>query len=256
VWNVDRQPARLRQDDPAPKRESVPDLRLTGHEAVAQFALATARPTPTVASGGADKLVLLWNLGDSLAGLKAGTLGGSAGAAEAPALPARTRLAGHADTVEDVVFKPDTDDRLASVGDDKAVLFWDARAGSGPSHSLARAHGPADIQAVDWSALRDHWVATGDASGGIKVWDTRKLGGGPAAACAYSLQEHGREAILRLEWHPSVPARAPAMLARLRPRRASPRRAHAPLAAAAAAAAASCCGRRAAGGTPPATARL
>lgn len=63
----------------ASKEDSVPDLVLTGHDDVAQFALAASRISPTVASGGQDKRVLLWDLQDQLQALKAGQLGGSAG---------------------------------------------------------------------------------------------------------------------------------------------------------------------------------
>ncbi len=47
----------------APPR-ATPDATLVGHEADALFPLATAAPAPLVASGGADKLLLLWDLGD------------------------------------------------------------------------------------------------------------------------------------------------------------------------------------------------
>ncbi len=41
---------------------STPDLRLVGHEEEALFPLAACSSAPYVASGGSDKLVLLWSI--------------------------------------------------------------------------------------------------------------------------------------------------------------------------------------------------
>ena len=37
------------------------------------------------------------------------------------------KLVGHVNSVEDVVFKPDSANELVSVGIDKKVLLWDTR---------------------------------------------------------------------------------------------------------------------------------
>ena len=69
---------------------------------------------------------------------------------------------GHSDTVEDVVWLPGSAAELASVGDDKALLFWDTRGAQSPAARVPDAHGPAhDLHCVDWSALQQHLVATG-----------------------------------------------------------------------------------------------
>jgi hypothetical protein len=44
------------------------------------------------------------------------------------------------------------------------VLFWDTRQGTSPVLAISDAHGKQDIQAVDWSALREASVATGEGS--------------------------------------------------------------------------------------------
>ena len=72
------------------------------------------------------------------------------------------RLQGHSNTVEDVVWLPGSAAELASVGDDKALLFWDTRGAQSPAARVPDAHGPAhDLHCVDWSALQQHLVATG-----------------------------------------------------------------------------------------------
>jgi histone-binding protein RBBP4 len=154
LWNLATQPDRAgdaRHDD------SRPDCVLTGHTALAEFALATAAGSPAVASGGKDRAVCLWHLKDadgSLRLLEASVAEGGATAAQAPAgrsslnsgglgglastpppapkLACRARFEGHNDTVEDVAFHPNSDEQLCSVGDDSAVCFWDARAGTAP----------------------------------------------------------------------------------------------------------------------------
>jgi hypothetical protein len=62
------------------------------------------------------------------------------------------------------------------------LLFWDCRAGSAPVQSVSAAHGAGqDVQCVDWSALAEHYVATG--------------GVGPAACLCNSLL-HARAIVL------------------------------------------------------------
>jgi len=203
-----------------PTAPSVADAVLRGHKQDAQFPLATSAAGASgggpslVASGGQDRLVLLWSLADIASSALAGgggagggsaggagggagggggvggapsTRGGGAGRGPTP-IEARVRLEGHGDTVEDVVFRPGSSDVLASVGDDKRALFWDCRAGRSPVCCVSDAHGPsADVHCVDWSGLRDHLVATGAADGSVRVWDVRALSSalsGPAAAGA------------------------------------------------------------------------
>lgn len=240
-----------------PTQPSVADAVLRGHKQDAQFPLATsgapsAGGPSLVASGGQDRLVLLWSLADVASSALAGGGGGgtgcgagggaSAGGGGAPSsatrgggagrgptpIEARVRLEGHADTVEDVVFRPGSSEVLASVGDDKCALFWDTRAAAkGPVCAINDAHGSsADVHCVDWSALSEHLVATGAADGSVRVWDVRALssalsagtGGGGAGgraaaagaaaavpACVRTWKGAHTAAVMRVEWHPHVP---------------------------------------------------
>lgn len=63
--------------------------------------------------------------------------------------------------MEDVVWQPDSDAELASVGDDCALLFWDVRSGDAPVLRVDGAHSK-DVQCIDWSRLNPDWVATGE----------------------------------------------------------------------------------------------
>ena len=72
---------------------------------------------------------------------------------------------GHRATVEDVVWKPSSAAELASVGDDRGLLLWDTRAGTGPALRKTDAHGTHDLHTVDWSGLREELLATGACQG-------------------------------------------------------------------------------------------
>lgn len=195
VWNLDTQPDRATgmprgTENPASREPSVADVVLTGHEENAEFALGTCSSEPFIASGGRDKNVLLWNLGDS------GVL--SSNAVQGNTLPARTKFQGHLDTVNDVAFVPNSSQELASVSDDSSLLFWDSRAGSAPVARVACAHGKTDVHCCDWSPLRSHLVTTGAADGSVRVWDRRKLQ--PPVV----VLNHHNGAVTNVEWSPHV----------------------------------------------------
>lgn len=99
-----------------------------------------------------------------------------------PLRAARSRFQGHQRPVEEVVFRPGSTQELASVGDDAQLLFWDARTGAAPVRRMADAHGPKDIQCVDWSPLAEHCVATGE--GGRAGGRARVRAGRAHAWCA------------------------------------------------------------------------
>lgn len=104
-------------------QRNVPDLRLTGHTEAAPFALSTSSATPTVASGGEDRTVLLWNLED----YGGGSLLRGGGAVAGEALGARATLRGHSQTITSVAFKPGSDSMLMSTSDDHTIKLWDTR---------------------------------------------------------------------------------------------------------------------------------
>jgi histone-binding protein RBBP4 len=133
---------------------------------------------------------------------------------------------GHTATVEDVIWAPGSDHLAASVGDDAQMLFWDARAGRAPVAVVGEAHGrhdnkgraTIDIHTLDWSAVQEHLVATGAADGSLRVWDRRKLGaGGEGGSAPLKAFTFHRDAIMRVEWHPTASVRGRGGVGRERP---------------------------------------
>lgn len=178
------------------KGHSVPDLELRGHTEDAEFALGCCDIAPTVASGGQDASVLIWNLLDH----ESGALSCKGSNGEATSLRAQTSLQGHSSTVEDVCWQPGASDLLASVGDDQKLLLWDLRfvrrpgvsekyrqitvcfasvdcyRSPRPTACVQDAHGAGiDIHCVDWSCMDSDMLATACAGGVLKIWDRRKL---------------------------------------------------------------------------------
>jgi len=202
VWNVDRQPDQKKGTDKKWPCAPYAELVLTGHEKEAQFPLATCNVSPMVASGGTDKLVLLWNLQDAMESI----LDKNTKPDKRRELANRTRLEGHKKTVEDLVFKPGSAEQLVSVGDDTQVLFWDTRSGTSPVTAVTKAHDSHDIHTVDWSGLSEHLLVTGAADGSLKVWDRRKLsyGGGNGGKDVLKVFSFHTDAIMRVEWHPTA----------------------------------------------------
>lgn len=200
VWSLDRQPNRAGDKGAARQQMSVPDLVLDGHTDIAEFALGISSKEPLVASGGRDTNVLIWSIADHVASLAAA--GPKDNATKGEKLAHRIKLEGHTATIEDVVWKPDSTVELGSVGDDRALLLWDTRAGTGPAQRRADAHGTHDLHTVDWSGLRDDLLATGAADGTLKIWDRRKLGPKDTALFTFDLHT---EALMHVEWCPHRP---------------------------------------------------
>jgi WD40 repeat protein len=150
-----------------------------------------------VASGGKDRNVLLWDVSDYDQGSLctngkegSGATGNGEGVGAksgdfdgAPSLAPKTTFEGHSDTVEDVSFHPSGASELCSVGDDNALIFWDARAGTKPAHKVTDAHGE-DVHTVDWSLLDENVILTGSADATVKLW----LGLSLQLPLSYSLQ--------------------------------------------------------------------
>ena len=216
VWNTETQPHR--KTGPAAQRDapnggrgedgelcpiagalkpSRPDLVLRGHGDDAEFALDVHREGFKVASGGKDRNVLLWDVSDYDQGSLctngkegSGATGNGEGVGAksgdfdgAPSLAPKTTFEGHSDTVEDVSFHPSGASELCSVGDDNALIFWDARAGTKPAHKVTDAHGE-DVHTVDWSLLDENVILTGSADATVKLW----LGLSLQLPLSYSLQ--------------------------------------------------------------------
>eukprot|EP00879_Flechtneria_rotunda_P026840 GHRR01028676.1.p1 GENE.GHRR01028676.1~~GHRR01028676.1.p1 ORF type:complete len:453 (+),score=155.57 GHRR01028676.1:832-2190(+) len=202
VWNTATQPNCTKNKETKRWTQSTADAKLTGHEKDALFPLATCNAAPLVASGGTDKLLLLWDLRDLQDTLLAKK--DKDAQSSTTDLSARQKLKGHKKTVEDLVFQPRSTTNLASVGDDAQVLLWDTSSGNSPIAAIDKAHGNCDVHTVDWSALQDHLLATGAADGSLKVWDKRKLplNGSTAGGSLHTFVYH-TDAIMRVEWHPT-----------------------------------------------------
>eukprot|EP00798_Chlamydomonas_sp_ICE-L_P016080 gene16080-22219_t len=145
IWNTDIQPNR-HNDKGSRTPNSVAELKLVGHEDDALFPLSVSTLSPTVASGGSDCMVLLWCVQDSM----------------------ETSLARSASIV--------------TSGYDELVLFWDTRAGLGPTCKIQQPHGRA---APD---------------GSIRVWDTRKMCSPGDVLTAVDAHPGG---VVHIEWHPT-----------------------------------------------------
>ncbi|GLC77757.1 hypothetical protein PLESTB_000958500 [Pleodorina starrii] len=224
-------------------KDSVPDLVLVGHEDDAQFPLACAPRGgggPRVGSGGNDKLVLVWELGDSVTALTgAAAVGegqpgrGSSRQQQQPTeLKPRFRLEGHTATVGDLVFQPGGGELLISVADDGRILTWDLRtagagAGGGSSGSssgssssgswvaeLRDAHGPGvNVMCVDWCPLDENLLVTGAQDGSLHVWDRRRMSSRSDRLFAFDTHRHYTASqqqqqqqssdIIHVEWHPA-----------------------------------------------------
>lgn len=120
---------------------SLADSRQTG----AVYAIAVSPDNSTLATGGSDKIVRLWN---------------------AKTLSQKLPLQGHAGPIYSLSFNP-TGKRLASSGWDKTVRIWDSASGqlikSWTGHS-------GDIWSVAYSP-DGTMLATGGTDGTAKLWD-------------------------------------------------------------------------------------
>lgn len=74
----------------------------------------------------------------------------------------RGAVQGHTATIGDVVWRPNSATELASVGDDCQLLLWDSRTPSRPASAVEHAH-EEDVQCVDWSALQEDMLVTGQS---------------------------------------------------------------------------------------------
>ncbi|CAH9083908.1 unnamed protein product [Cuscuta europaea] len=194
IWDVEAQPHR--HDVPG-AAVSVPDLKLTGHQDNAEFALGMCPLEPFVLSGGKDKCVVLWNIQDHISTLATDRhkAEGSAGS-----IGARGVFKGHDDTVEDVQFCPSSSQEFCSVGDDSCLILWDARAGSTPVIKVEKARN-ADLHCVDWNPHDDNLIITGSADASVCLFDRRNLTSNGVGSPIHIFENH-TSAILCVQWSP------------------------------------------------------
>jgi len=212
IWNVRTQPSKRAKREAVPEAtgdadskagdrivrssgssitSSMADLTLTGHEGGRgeYRALEFSRKSPLLMSGGSDKSVCVWSLGDvESLGLSDSSSGGenvgdkrkrqdleASCQASSTHIRCRDRFIGHVATIEDVSFHPENDHILTATARNGVVLFWDRRKGSDPVHSI---HGlsKAAITAVDWNPTQPHHILTGSRDSRINLLDLRALG--------------------------------------------------------------------------------
>lgn len=118
----------------------------TAEQPGAVYAVAISRDGTTLASGGTDKVIRLWN---------------------ADTLTQRLPLEGHAGQVYSLSFNP-SGDELASAGWDGVIRVWDPGSGT----LLRSWNGQSgDIWSVAFSPTGNK-LATGGTDGSVRIWDT------------------------------------------------------------------------------------
>lgn len=203
IWDVEAQPNHHAVNGAA---ESKPDLVLTGHQDDAEFALATCPVEPFVLSGGKDRSVVLWSIQDHISTLAAdaskptGSAGSILKTADNPSIGPRGIFQGHQDTVEDVQFCPTSSQEFCSVGDDSALILWDARAGLSPVLKVENAHN-ADLHCVDWNPHDANLILTGSADHTVRMFDRRNLSIDGAGLPVHTFEGH-TDAVLCVQWCP------------------------------------------------------
>eukprot|EP00245_Coleochaete_scutata_P007090 TRINITY_DN2212_c0_g2_i3.p1 TRINITY_DN2212_c0_g2~~TRINITY_DN2212_c0_g2_i3.p1 ORF type:complete len:814 (-),score=235.64 TRINITY_DN2212_c0_g2_i3:767-3106(-) len=198
VWNLESQP---NQKPVRGGRPAIADLVLEGHTADAPFALDMSPTGSLVLSGGTDCKVVLWSIEDHTTSGVARKTGGrrKSAAGLGTTVSARSIFSGHTATVEDVCFNPSSVDELCSVGDDKALLIWDARTStSAPVLQMLQAHDD-DVHCVDWSARDSNLILTGSADNTVKLFDRRKM---DAENGALHIFKQHSGSVLCVQWHP------------------------------------------------------
>lgn len=193
---------------------------LVGHNASAEYALAWSDRSHCVASGGSDQQVLVWSLLDAertLARVPTATEDASppSCSTRARCLLPRASFVGHEGNVEDVAFAPGCESILASVGVDRSLCLWDARAGQQPvlqvrspslpcPLSLSHTHiypmwqfrdlHADDINCLAWHPTQQHCLATGGSDCAVQVLDVR-------SARQVALGRHTRKgSVTTLQW--------------------------------------------------------
>lgn len=105
-------------------------------------------------------------------------------------------FAGHANSVEDLVWSPSESSVFASASSDKTIRIWDTRVREKCQQWIA-AH-KTDVNVMDWNDKVQHLIVSGADDGSIKIWDLRNFKSGSPAA---SFNWH-RDAVTSVEWHP------------------------------------------------------
>ena len=136
----------------------------------------------SVASGGKDNMVCVWNIGDyqTICADRSEPRKNDQFvplSKPSPKLKPRDILHGHVGEVTDVEFSPNSPFTVCSVSDDKSMKIWDLRnpSGSRAVADIQKLH-TVGITNLSWNLNSDHFVVTAALNGTMKVLDIRNIG--------------------------------------------------------------------------------
>lgn len=150
-----------------------PDMILTGHNK-GGYGISWAYKKMEVATAGEDGLVCLYDIKGN-----------------ERSIGPKAVFEGHTSVVNDCSFS--RNDVIASVGDDKKLIFWDGRS-KNKINEINMAHA-SDIHSVTFNPNDPNILATGSADASIKIWELRNM------KSFATLLSHKKE-ILQMEWNP------------------------------------------------------
>eukprot|EP00747_Dinoflagellata_sp_TGD_P048820 gnl/TRDRNA2_/TRDRNA2_145840_c0_seq4.p1 gnl/TRDRNA2_/TRDRNA2_145840_c0~~gnl/TRDRNA2_/TRDRNA2_145840_c0_seq4.p1 ORF type:complete len:460 (-),score=98.83 gnl/TRDRNA2_/TRDRNA2_145840_c0_seq4:102-1481(-) len=166
-----------------PAEKVSPDATLAGSGTGTDgFALAwSPLQRSLIASGNNDGHLYVWDVASTEL---------SANVAKAPLLT----LNAHDGALCDLSFSHHDPSLLSSVGDDRLMRIWDARAGSKPQTSFQVSND--EVFSIDCAPKKDHVVATASKDSEVCVWDLRSL-----TKPLHRLKGHAGEAVV-VRWSP------------------------------------------------------
>jgi len=103
---------------------------------------------------------------------------------------------GHAQSVEDLQFAPNSQDVFASCSVDKTIRLWDSRASNAPKMFVAAHH--SDVNVIAWNAAQPHLILSGSDDCSHKVWDIRNF----KSNSPYGHFKFHKQQITSVEWLP------------------------------------------------------
>ena len=164
-----------------------PDCRLKGHRRPGFGLEWNPNKTGTIASGGDDQLVIVW---DCLGPIEDPE---KYEASREDIQPIATYV-GHTDVVHDVAWHGTHDNVLASVSGDASLKLWDMREADA-AIDVPNAHGGCTYS-VDFHPFSPFLLATGGADHVVNMWDMRKMD----KPC-HQLLYHSNE-VINVQWAP------------------------------------------------------
>uniref|UniRef100_A0A914Y8E6 Probable histone-binding protein lin-53 n=1 Tax=Panagrolaimus superbus TaxID=310955 RepID=A0A914Y8E6_9BILA len=167
---------------PGTDRTCRPQLRLRGHTKEGYGLSWNTNVPGHLLSASDDTTVCLWDV--------------QASTAQGNFLDAKTIFKGHTAVVEDVAWHVLHEDIFGSVGDDRKLMIWDARAPGSkePTHTV-EAHG-AEVNCLSFNPFSEYILATGSADKTVALWDLRNL-----RLKLHSFESH-KDEIFQVQWSP------------------------------------------------------